>query len=206
MNVNEIFNRLVNEIHTVVAAVNDENGFPVTSVIDIMLCKNEKLYFITARGKNFYNRLIKEKYLSLSGVKGESTMTSFSVSIRGKVRNIGQNMLCEVFSKNLYMEEIYPQPESRRALCVFEIYEGQGEIFDLSQKPIFRQSFVFGGSNKKVHGYFINNSCMGCFKCVSICPQNCIISSKIPFIIRQKNCLHCGNCAEICPEDAVEKR
>ena len=33
-------------------------------------------------------------------------------------------------------------------------YEGTGEWFDLSKKPIERASFTFGGAEKKTEGYF----------------------------------------------------
>ena len=34
------------------------------------------------------------------------------------------------------MHTIYPTEESMKALTVFQIYEGNGEWFDLSKKPI----------------------------------------------------------------------
>lgn len=54
-------------------------------------------------------------------------------------------MLPVLFEKNPYMEKIYPDEGSRSALTVFEIYEGNGEWFDLSKSPIERASFSFGG-------------------------------------------------------------
>ena len=42
------------------------------------------------------------------------------------------------------MKEIYPTPDSQKALTVFQLYEGSGEWFDLSKKPIERFSFSFG--------------------------------------------------------------
>ena len=129
-----------------------------------------------------------------------------AISIRGKVRDIGSSYLPQLFEKNPYMNEIYPDTASREALTVFHIYEGSGEWFDLSKTPIQRDSFVFGGANEIEEGYFITDACIGCKLCYSKCPQNCIDISVTPSIIRQKNCLHCGNCYEICPVRAVEKR
>ena len=104
------------------------------------------------------------------------------------------------------MREIYPTEESMHALTVFQIYEGTGEYFDLSKKPIERASFVFGGEKKKEQGYFITDACIGCGSCVTVCPQNCIIQNEVPFVIKQENCLHCGNCMTACPVGAVERR
>ena len=103
------------------------------------------------------------------------------------------------------MKEIYPTEESRHALTVFQIYEGSGEWFDLSKKPIERAAFTFGGAERKQEGYFITDACIGCTSCAAVCPQNCICEGT-PFVIDQAHCLHCGNCLTVCPAGAVEKR
>jgi len=132
-------------------------------------------------------------------------MNCTAISVRGKVREIGAEMLPLLFENNSYMFEIYPTEESRKALTVFQIYEGSGEWFDLSKKPIERDSFTFGGAESKESGYFVMDSCIGCGSCLSDCPQSCIeLNSKA--VIRQENCLHCGNCAEVCPVGAVVRR
>ncbi len=136
-------------------------------------------------------------------------MNKKAVSIRGKVKNIGAEKLPEVFGQNPYMAEIYPQEESRMALEVFQVYEGSGEYFDLSVKPIFREQFMLGEGKEdttQTKGYFITDRCHGCRICYSKCPQKCIDLSVKPLVINQANCLHCGNCMEACPFGAVEKR
>ena len=45
------------DIQSVVFATIDENQFPVTCVIDIMLADKDGLYFLSAKGKAFYERL-----------------------------------------------------------------------------------------------------------------------------------------------------
>ena len=50
---------LVHEIHTAVVATVDDEGLPVTAAIDMMDCDENSLYFLTARGKSFYDRLKK---------------------------------------------------------------------------------------------------------------------------------------------------
>ena len=184
----------------------DDDGFPVTTAIDMMDCDENSLYFLTAIGKGFYDRLIKRGVLSLTAIKGKDTMTSIALSIRGKVRELGYDRIPDLFEKNPYMHEIYPTEESRKALSVFQIYEGSGEWFDLSKKPIERASFTFGASGKKEDGYFITDACIGCGSCTTVCPQNCISSDDVPFIIELEHCLHCGNCFQACPTGAVEKR
>ena len=196
---------IVNEIHTTIVATVDDKGLPVTAAIDMMDSDGNSLYFLTAKGKNFYDRLTKRGFLALTAIKGESTMTSAAISLRGKVRELGYDKIPELFEKNPYMKEIYPSEESRQALTVFQIYEGNGEWFDLSRKPIERASFTFGGGNQRQEGYTITDACLGCRSCMAVCPQNCI-KEGTPFVIDQAHCLHCGNCLTACPAGAVEKR
>ncbi|BBH26827.1 hypothetical protein SG0102_17610 [Intestinibaculum porci] len=206
MNATDYLNYIVNEIHRTIVATVDDDGLPVTAAIDMMDSDANGLYFLTAKGKNFYDRLKKRQFLALTAMKGEDTMSSVAVSIRGKVRELGSDKIPELFEKNPYMCEIYPTKASMQALTVFQIYKGSGEWFDLSKKPIERDTFTFGQAEKKAEGYFITNACIGCKKCVAVCPQNCINQNKIPFVIEQEHCLHCGNCMSVCPSGAVERR
>lgn len=206
METKDYFRYIVNDIHTVVVATVDDEGCPVTTAIDIMDTEDKSLYFLTAKGKGFYERLKNKGYLAFTGMKGEDTMSRVAVSVRGRVRELGYEKIPQLFKKNIYMYEIYPTEESRQALTVFQIYEGNGEWFDLSKKPIERASFAFGKEEEKQKGYLINDNCIGCGKCLEVCPQNCIAISTIPYIIEQNHCLHCGNCLRVCPVGAVERR
>ncbi len=202
---------IVNEIHTTIVATVDDEGLPVTAAIDMMDADENGLYFLTARGKSFYDRLKKRGFLALTALKGEDTMTSVAVSVRGKVRELGYDRIPELFEKNPYMHTIYPTEESMKALTVFQIYEGTGEWFDLSKKPIERASFAFGceeaeQAGKMPEGYYITDACIGCGSCAAVCPQSCIITGDVPHVIEQEHCLHCGNCLEACPVGAVERR
>lgn len=203
---------IVNEIHTTIVATVDNEGLPVTAAIDMMDADENGLYFLTARGKSFYDRLKKHGFLALTALKGADTMTSVAVSVRGKVRELGYDKIPELFEKNPYMHTIYPTEESMKALTVFQIFEGTGEWFDLSKKPIERASFLFGPKDTQAErdriislneGYLITDACIGCGSCLPVCPQSCIDGSKVPFEIEQAHCLHCGNCMTACPSGAV---
>lgn len=206
MTANDYLKFIVEQIHSTVVATIDKSGLPVTCVIDMMYADKNGLYFLTAQGKNFYRRLKDNGYIALSGMKGENTMNCTALSIRGKVKEMGADMLPVLLEKNPYMLEIYPTDESRKALTVFQVYEGIGEWFDLSKKPIERDSFSFGGAENRLNGYFVTDSCIGCGSCILNCPQSCIVIADKKAVIRQQNCLHCGNCAEICPVNAIERR
>lgn len=205
MNTQEILTYLQKEIHSTVFATVDENGLPQTCVIDLMLLDEQGLYFLTAKGKSFYQRLIKQKYVSLTGMKGKDTRSTISISLQGKIKSIGQEKLEDIFEMNPYMNTLYPTQKSREALEVFCIYQAQGEYFDLGQNPVYRQNFAYGNATIHETGYQIDQTkCIGCQGCRSVCPAQCI-SKSIPRVIDRSHCLHCGNCYRVCPVKAVQK-
>ena len=205
MEVLKIFEFLRDEIHTVVMATAGEDGNPVTCAIDIMDCDAGGLYFLTARGKNFYSRLKARPQLSLTGIAGDSTLTRVAVSVSGRAEELGWEGLSRLLDKNAYMYKIYPTELSRRALCAFKLCEGSGEVFDLTKTPVERFSFSFGGLGQG-GGYIINEKCSLCGRCLEVCPQNCISLGSMTAKIAQNNCLRCGNCMAVCPAGAVKRQ
>ena len=66
METKDYFGFLVNEIHTAVVATVDDEGLPVTAAIDMMDHDENSLYFLTAKGKGFYDRLVKRGFLAFT--------------------------------------------------------------------------------------------------------------------------------------------
>lgn len=95
---------LVEEIHTVIMATVDMDNHPVCCATVLMDYDENGLYFLTAKGKNFYDRLIQNKYVSLTGIKGNNTLSCMSISVCGKVKEIGNIKLKDIFEKNSYMK------------------------------------------------------------------------------------------------------
>lgn len=205
MEVLKVFELLRDEIHTVVMATADDRGNPATCAIDIMDCDEGGLYFLTARGKNFYSRLKARPFVSLTGIMGSSTLTRIAVTVSGKAEELDEEALARLLDKNQYMYKIYPTELSRMALCAFRLCEGSGEYFDLSKTPVERYSFSFGGRGEG-GGYYITEKCTGCGKCQAVCPQQCISLASVPAKIAQNNCLRCGNCFSVCPAGAVVRQ
>ena len=198
---------IVHEIHTTIVATVDENGDPVTCAIDMMDCDDTGLSFLTARGKRFYDRLVRTQKLALTALKGEDTMHFVSVSLRGHVTELGPERRPDLFEKNPYMRDIYPNEASRSALTVFKVDRGTGEWFDLSRRPIQRATFSFGGEAAVREGFFVDaEKCVGCGACQAVCPQGCIRMADGAAEIIQESCLHCGRCAEECPVQAIQRR
>ena len=94
MDQTEYLKILVEDIHSTTVAAIGANGHPQTRVIDMMLWDEKGVYFLTAKGKEFYAQLMEQNYISLSAVKEKR-----SISLRGKIRNIHSEKLDEIFEK-----------------------------------------------------------------------------------------------------------
>lgn len=189
---------LVEKIHSCTVATVGDDGHPVTRIIDMMYYDNEGVYFLTARGKEFYRQLMEQKFVAVSATKDK-----MSVSLRGKIINIGHRNLDIMFERNPYMKEIYPG-DTRDVLEVFCVYEAKGEYFDISvPSQIVRDSFVIGKEKTRRSGYYVHEGCIGCKLCYAVCPQKCIDITSVPARINQNRCLHCGRCVETCPNKVI---
>ena len=192
--------QILREIKDTSMATVGADGTPRVRIIDTMLVEGERLYFLTARGKEFYRELMKGGTVAITGLNDKWE----TIRAWGKVKNVGQDILKKIFDENPSMNAVYPG-ESREILEVFCLYEGEGEYFCLAQEPIERESFSFGGGISTPKGFQITGDCIGCGTCQEGCPQNAIIEGT-PFVISQHNCLHCGRCYELCPVQAINRK
>lgn len=191
---------LVEELHSATVATIGADGHPQTRIIDMMYYDEEGVYFLTAKGKAFFEQLMEQGFVAISATKAK-----IAVSLRGKVKNIGKKNLDILFEKNPYMKEIYPG-DTRAALDVFQLYEAQGEYFDISDPShIVRDTIIIGKKEAVLTGFLVGDGCIGCKLCYSVCPQKCIDTSVKPVVIDQQHCLHCGRCAQICPKQCIQK-
>lgn len=197
MKTQEYFNML-REIKDVSFATVDKYGQPQVRIIDVMIVEDEKLYFVTARGKEFYHQLEETMEVAIEGINKNYQ----TIRLSGKVKKLEQSWVDRVFEENPVMNDVYPN-ESRYILDAFCLYKGHGEYFDLSVKPIFRESFAFGLGKVEKKGFEISNECISCGLCLKVCPQKSITKGKTYFI-NQANCLHCGLCFEKCPVKAIK--
>lgn len=51
--------------------------------------------------------------------------------------------------------------------------------------------------------YSINENCINCGGCESVCPVNAIKSGDKSYLIDPDLCISCGACPEACPVDAI---
>ena len=115
---------LVDEIHSTTVATIGSDGHPQTRIIDMMYYDEEGVYFLTAKGKAFYDQLMEQQYVAISATKDK-----IAVSLRGKIKNIEKKNLDIMFEKNPYMKKIYPG-DTKDAIEVFRLYEAQGILLE----------------------------------------------------------------------------
>ncbi|MCY6483033.1 4Fe-4S binding protein [Clostridium aestuarii] len=180
-----------------VAFATVENGKPCVRIADVMLVEDDKLYFLTARGKPYYKQLKENPHLAIVGMD-ENYVT---VRVTGDIEFVDRSYVDKIFEANPMMNDLYPG-EKREILDAFCMIRGVGEIFDLSVVPIERQRFDFGGSVVNPSGYSINEKCVACGICKSACPMNAISEDSI-YKIDSTKCLECGRCFEACPNNAI---
>lgn len=199
MNAQDCLN-ILREIKDCAFATVNEKGEPEVRIIDVMIVEDEKLYFCTARGKDFYEQLQKGQ-IAITGLNKEWQ----SVRLKGKPKKLDdqKKWIDRIFDENPSMNDVYPD-DARYILEPFVIEDGSLEFFDLGKSPIHRESFTIGKGEIKPKGFHIGKDCIACATCQMNCPQQCI-SEGSPFVINQEACLHCGLCFENCPVQCIER-
>ena len=164
----------------------DRNGLPAVRIIDVMLVEEGRLFFCTARGKEFYAELLANPAVAVTGLNDKWQ----TVRLMGRAERLTETeqraMIDRVFEENPSMNEVYPG-DTRYILEAFVIAEGSIEFFDLGQSPICRESLALGKAPVTEKGFFITEACIGCGTCASLCPQQCI-EDGTPYVIRRIVC------------------
>ena len=104
------------------------------------------------------------------------------------------------------VEEIHTTEESMKALTVFQIFEGTGEWFDLSKKPIERASFqIFEGTGEwfDLSKKPIERASFVFGPKDTQAERDRIISLNDGYLITDA-CIGCGSCLPVCPQSCID--
>lgn len=184
------------KIKSVSIATVSEDG-PSVRIADVMLVEDEKLYFVTARGKSFYKQLKKIPKIAIVSMDDKYK----TVRVSGDIIFVDRSYIDKIFEANPGLNSLYPG-NKKDILEVFCMIKGRGEVFDLSVTPPVRQRFSFGEEVEHPCGYTITDKCIACGNCKDACPTKSIKENEI-YKVNTSTCLECGRCQEICPVDAI---
>ena len=53
--------------------------------------------------------------------------------------------------------------------------------------------------------YVIDDNCIACGTCQSVCPTDSISAGDPIYVIDPDTCIDCGSCAQVCPSDAIHE-
>lgn len=182
----------------------DSDGNPQIRNISAIHYEPDGMYFFTARGKNFCRELLSDGRVQILGYTRYKEMIRLSAKAVPVFEEDQQKWTDIIFQEQPYLSNVYPG-DTRKIGVVFEIHDAEIEYFNLGVNPIFRETYTIGEGKIHPKGYYITDACIGCGKCVKICPQKAIEYGK-PSVIHQEHCLHCGNCFENCPVKAIERQ
>ncbi|MCD7763772.1 MAG: 4Fe-4S binding protein, partial [Lachnospiraceae bacterium] len=181
----------------------DSDGSPQIRNISAIHYEPDAMYFFTARGKNFCRELLSDGRVQVLGYTRYKEMIRLSGRAVPVPQEEQQKWTDVIFDEQPYLANVYPG-DTRKIGIVFKIRNAEIEYFHLGVNPIFRETYTIGKGTIRPKGYRIMDACIGCGKCVKICPQKSIEKGK-PSVIHQEHCLHCGNCFENCPVKAIER-
>lgn len=181
------------------------DGTPGVRIVDVMAVEPGRVFFLAPRGKAFHDDLVRNGMAALVGQTRDLRMCRLcGRAVRPGAPEEQHRLIDMMFELNPSMNVLYPG--GARYICdAFYIEEGEGEYYDLGQRPLLRVPFVLGARSQLLSARFaIGNGCTGCGRCAEACPAGCI-EPGTPFHIQQEHCLRCGLCAETCPSGAIEK-
>lgn len=180
---------------------------------------DEGLYFRTMSSKPFYKQLKTSSKVSVCGMYPKTSvehdennlpyfLPGYTMRISGDVRELS---LKEVQEKakydrnfNVAMFDIKKYPTTK----IFVLYKAKGEYYDYDfskehrDHKLERERFTYGGATIESSGFKINNSCIGCGKCISVCTFDAIKKGN-PYEIMGQRCDECGSCVINCPVNAI---
>lgn len=160
---------------------------------------NKDVYFIMTCGSDtgnslrFINRLCEEKAFNLKGLSSIVMPENYIAMFKVPTKEEAEIQIKEVTPHVLKIGEAI---KGEKTLAKEKIKIG-GRAMSALVNPLFYPLFV------KAKGFYATTSCVGCGKCLKLCPLNNItMKDKKP--VWANNCTHCMACICGCPFSAIE--
>ena len=98
--------QILRQIKDVAFATVDENGLPQVRIIDVMLVEEGRLYFCTARGKDFFRQLETNGQAAVTGMNEKYQI----VRLTGRAHRLSEQKqwIDRIFEQNPSMNAVYP--------------------------------------------------------------------------------------------------
>lgn len=98
--------QILRQIKDVAFATVDENGLPQVRIIDVMLVEQGRLYFCTARGKDFFRQMEANGQAAVTGMNEKYQM----VRLTGRAHRLSEQKqwIDCIFEQNPSMNTVYP--------------------------------------------------------------------------------------------------
>lgn len=193
-----------------------------TRIAHFFAFDDDGIYFRTMTVKPFYAQLTAFKKVSACGMYPKSQVEhdennlphfvpGFTARISGDVRELEMSEVEEKaktdhnFNVAIYDMKKYP------ATRIFVLYKARGEVYDYDYQmknrdhKLLRTAFAYGGAVPNPAGLRINDHCIECGACESVCTFKAITAGT-PYKISGERCDECGNCYEVCPANAIDLR
>ena len=147
---------LVDEIHSTTVATISSDGHPQTRIIDMMYYDEEGVYFLTAKGKAFYDQLMEQQYVAISATKDKT-----AVSLRGEYFDISNpsNIVRDTITigkTEAVQTGYFIGKECIGCKLCYSVCPQK--CIDISSVPVTINQ----------------NHCLHCGRCAEICPKQCI--------------------------------
>ena len=141
----------------------DEDGGPQIRNISAIHYEHdpERMYFFTARGKDFCRQLLADGRVQVLGYTKYKEMIRLSAKAFPVPEGQQKKWMEMIFAEQPYLANVYPG-DTREIGIIFEIKNAQIEYFNLGVHPIFRQTYVMGDQKPSAKGYEITDACIGC--------------------------------------------
>ncbi len=192
----EMVKQLINK-HPSLPTATVAHGHPECRVISYYVLSDGNIYFMTSKGKPFYQQLCANPEL----VANSSIDGHYALKIHAFVKDVTTDKAIwdEFFSINPGTMKMYRKNPD--IMVVYKLEKGEGEMFHLYQEErIRRMRFAFGGMEKLPMTYKITDRCIGCGACMDSCVEKAIHKDENgKCYIRYMDCDDCGICYTKCP-------